>query len=167
MAASGCMQSAVSSLWRSGRTVQLVNRWSHYSGSQPDRQSSVCSTQPLTSTYGTCWKTTPSPWSQKGWILTGNVAQTWGMMSQRNCRFVVLICGAHVLLSSQGDGHGCVRRLATTEHIFGDSTRTWVRKNRNAVFHKTFDWAHSCRRGEVGEFDDWSLLKHCILCGCI
>lgn len=73
-AASGCTQSARSSLLQSGRTVQLVNQWSHCSGPKPDQQSSVCSMEPLTSTYGTCWKTTPSLLSPKGYILTGNTS---------------------------------------------------------------------------------------------
>lgn len=167
MAVSGCMQSAVSSLWQSGRIVQLVSPWSHCSGPKPDQQSSVCSMQPLISIYGTCWKMTESLWSPKAWILTGNTRQTWRADLSEEFYIVILICGVHVLFSPQGDSHGCVWRLRTTKHIFRSSTGTRVRKNRNVVFHKTFYCTRYCRRGETGEHDDWSLLKHYSLYGCI
>lgn len=75
MAASGSMMSAMSSLWLNGGTAQLVNLWFHCSGPQPGPPSSVYSMEPPTSTYGTCWKTTQSPWSQKGSILTGRIRE--------------------------------------------------------------------------------------------
>lgn len=159
MAPSGCMQSAMSSLWQSGRTVQQVNRWSLCSGLKPDQQSSVCSTQPPTSTYGTCWKMTPSPWSPRGFIQTGRVRQThegWSLWG--------VCCIDSLCVSSQGDSHGFVRRLRTTEHIFRNSTGTRVRNDRDAVFCETFHCACYWRREEAGVYDDWSLLKHICLC---
>lgn len=72
----------------------------------------------------------------------------------------VLICLVCVPLSSQGDSHGCVWRLRTAKHILRSSTGTWVRNNRNTVFYKRFYDTYDCRRGEVGEYDEWSLLRN-------
>lgn len=82
MAASGCMQSAMSSLWHSGRTVQLASRWSPCSGPRPERRSSAYSMLHVTSTYGTCWKMTHSLWSLREWVLTGNVTHTQVIIKQ-------------------------------------------------------------------------------------
>lgn len=161
MAASGCMQSAMSSLWHSGRTVQLANRWSPCSGPRPERRSSAYSMLHVTSTYGTCWKMTHSLWSLREWVLTGNVTYTQVIIKQISLylSYMVFFFFLH-FFHCQGDRHGFVWTIWKTKHIFRSSTGTWVRENRNAVFQKKFNCVQHCRRGEaVGENDDWSLLK--------
>lgn len=87
------------------------------------------------------------------WQVVEDGHEEWDFVS-------VLICFVCVPLSSQGDSHGCVWRLRTAKHILRSSTGTWVRNNRNTVFYKRFYDTYDCGTGEVGEYDEWSLLRN-------